>query len=129
MSDWRESKGYLPAGWTADNNKLTITDEETGTIIHCDFIACTGCGGRGSCVNPSVDSHGIGAEEWETEWDIEEREGYLSGQYDIPCPRCGGLRVILQPQEDDPNSGMLERAWRDEANYRAEQEAERRMGC
>jgi hypothetical protein len=129
--DWRDH-GYLPAGWRADNAKRVLIgpdDNDEEVTVNCDFTVCDGCKGTGSCVNPNIDRHGISSQEWNEEWDADEREQYRSGAYDITCPRCNGLRVVLTPQEDDPNRQVLENAFRDESHYRAEQEAERRMGA
>jgi hypothetical protein len=34
-------------------------------------------------------SNGITAEEWDRDWSYEDRENYLSGMYDQPCPGDG----------------------------------------
>jgi predicted methyltransferase len=138
--DIRE-RTYLPSGWRQDHTRLQITnrssDEDEVQImeegeevvtINCHYAVCGCCDGRGTVVNPSIDAHGIGAEEW-NEWDPEEREGYMKGRYDIECPHCEGKRVVLTPNEDDPGIKVLHQAWHDEASYRAEVEAERRMGA
>lgn len=60
------------------------------------FEVCGTCEGKGSHVNPSIDSHGITQDEW-AEWDDEEREGYFSGMYDVTCYECDGERVVPCP--------------------------------
>jgi len=58
------------------------------------FKVCSVCNGRGKHVNPSVDAHGITAEEWDRDWSYEGREMYMSGAYDVSCYECGGQRVV-----------------------------------
>ena len=58
------------------------------------FEVCGLCNGKGSHVNPSIDSHGISAEEWDRDWSYEDRETYMSGGYDVSCYECDGQRVV-----------------------------------
>lgn len=51
---------------------------------------CDTCYGRGSYVNPAIDSHGIGSDEWDRDWSYEDRDRYMSGFYDQRCNACGG---------------------------------------
>lgn len=55
---------------------------------------CPTCDGSGKHVDPSIDGHGISAEEWDRDWDDEEREGYFRGDYDVICEQCGGANVV-----------------------------------
>jgi len=57
------------------------------------FDVCPTCQGKGSYVNPNIDSHGICSDEWSS-WSCEEQEGYLNGYYDITCAECNGQRVV-----------------------------------
>jgi hypothetical protein len=79
------------------------------------FEVCETCDGRGKHVNPSIDAHGIGAEEWEQEWDEEERESYFRGGYDIRCNECSGRRVVPVP-----NLGSLDETCRKRVQERIE---------
>jgi hypothetical protein len=52
------------------------------------WIICTLCGGDGSHVNPSIDAHGLSAEDFADDPDFAE--AYMRGDYDVSCRRCGG---------------------------------------
>jgi RecJ-like exonuclease len=54
---------------------------------------CTRCEGEGTHTNPNIDGNGITASEWE-EWDDDERDGYMSGRYDVACDECNGSGKI-----------------------------------
>ena len=83
--------------FNAKKGTVTLTIEtEDGDEIETDFPAkfevCGTCEGEGTHVNPSVDSHGISQEEFDEDPDF--REKYMSGQYDVTCNECRGLRVV-----------------------------------
>jgi hypothetical protein len=59
-------------------------------------------------VNPSIDAHGIGAEEMDELGD-DFREDYLSGVYDVRCAECGGERVVPACRECDEPAIAKER--------------------
>lgn len=114
--------------------------EPTSVVEHVlpyALVICPSCQGRGSYVNPAIDAHGITGEEWDRDWDDEDRERYLSGGYDVTCDDCHGVRVVPEPVEPKENASAAHRAawdafwsWcEDESSYRAECEDERRMGC
>lgn len=67
------------------------------------FAVCSRCEGKGSHINPSIDGHGITAEEWDRDWDDESRENYFSGVYDVTCGECKGLRVVPVVDEERLN--------------------------
>jgi hypothetical protein len=96
------------------------------------FEVCGRCGGRGSHVNPSIDGHGITMEEWDQDWSEDEREGYLSGRYDVTCYECAGKRVVAVIDETRCDSDVLDqirRLEREDAEYEAICRAERAMGA
>lgn len=72
---------------------------------------CPTCEGKGSHVNPSIDSHGISPEEFaeDPDFEIEYRRGF----YDVPCYECGGRRVVPVPfskqDREDVDRTMRER--------------------
>ena len=83
----------------------TETDEGEEVIYHipAKYEVCNMCDGHGSHSNPAIDGNGITSEEWNgPDWSEEERETYMSGGYDIQCEECGGKRVELVPDWDDP---------------------------
>ena len=65
------------------------------------FILCTTCDGRGSYVNPNLDSNGITPEEMD-EWGSAFQENYANGVYNVACGHCKGDKAIRYPiyQED-----------------------------
>jgi hypothetical protein len=90
-------------------------------------IVCPRCEGKGTHVNPSIDGHGISAEEFAEDPDFEE--SYFSGLYDVRCEECDGRNVIEVVDESKLTKRMLRRlhAYQDsEARDRAEIEFERR---
>lgn len=123
--DYRETT-QTPPGWKADHIQMILIDENEEVSYKAAYVVCPTCDGKGKHVNPAIDSHGISQEEFDE--DPEFRSSYFSGHYDIPCNGCEGRRVILEPYTKE---GLREynQAWEDEWNYRAECEAERRMGC
>lgn len=72
------------------------------------FEVCGTCDGKGSHVNPSIDSHGITSEEWANDWDDESREAYMRGAYDVPCYECAGKRVSPEIDETNLNAAQKE---------------------
>ncbi len=123
--DKRESN-HLPSGWIADVNTMTIMDEYEDEEYDAKYVVCPCCDGAGKYVNPSIDSHGITSEEFAE--DPEFAESYFSGNYDVRCETCNGLRVVMVPESED-GLKAYEDACRWESDYHAECAAERRMGC
>ena len=92
---------------------------------------CWRCNGEGTHTNPSIDGNGITSAEW-AEWDDNDREGYLSGAYDVRCEECHGrnvIDVVDYDQLSDEYKALWDQQVQDERNYRAEMAAERRMGA
>lgn len=90
------------------------------------FEVCPLCNGKGSHVNPSIDAHGLSAEDFAEDPDFARE--YFRGTYDQPCNECGGRRVVPVPTDEK----VLERYYKSlaaEAAYQAECAAERRMGA
>jgi hypothetical protein len=111
------------------------------------FAICPRCDGAGTHTNPAIDGNGITTSEMD-ELGEDFREDYLAGVYDIRCERCRGDRVVLAcsicqtPAAEGVNDegerfelcvdhlGPRElESYLEEARYRAEVEAERRMGA
>lgn len=94
------------------------------------FAVCETCDGKGRHVNPSIDAHGISAEEFADDSDFAE--DYHRGVYDVPCAECGGNRVTPEPDWDQLDAATKARVEaRIESHYQIEAEyaAERRMGA
>ena len=95
--------------------------------IKIKFEVCPTCEGKGTHVNPSIDAHGISAEEFDDDPDF--RGDYFSGRYDQPCNECGGQRVVAVPHEDEKAfSEALERFLLAEAEHASERRHEIAMG-
>jgi hypothetical protein len=97
------------------------------------FEVCSLCEGKGKHVNPSVDSHGISA--WEFEEDPDFKESYFNGLYDVTCYECHGKRVVPEINEEAFNEEQ-KKYWkiyqdneRDRYEFDCVQAAERRMGA
>jgi len=59
-----------------------------------NFSVCPVCRGRGTHVNPSIDSHGLSREDFENDPDFAE--DYFSGVYDVVCYECDGANVVAE---------------------------------
>ena len=86
---------YFSDDDVSEEEKCTIDLINDDGYIALPFIfdVCPTCNGKGSYVNPDIDSNGITEGEWEN-WSYEEQEEYLSGYYDITCAECNGQRVV-----------------------------------
>ena len=107
--------------------------EEVDIILPVHFVVCGTCNGKGTHVNPSIDSHGLGQEDFERDPDFAE--DYFSGRYDVTCYDCGGENVVPEITEDrcTPEQKEALKAHyeylEDEARFEAECRMERMMGC
>ena len=129
--DCRENPKTWPTGTTFDKKKMTVTlfvDDDDGdeheVTVAFKWVVCDVCQGKGSHVNPAIDAHGLSAEDFAGDPDFDA--DYFAGAYDQPCNQCGGKRGVPEPEDA---LEALEDHRRSEAEYRAEAEAERRMGC
>jgi len=132
---WRQSeiekrKAVPPCKW--EDYEL----EEVQFALPAYEVECYRCRGKGSHVNPSIDGNGISAEEWENDWDYEEREAYWNGGYDVSCYECQGRKVVKEIMDEcylsEPQKllhKLLQDKWKDDAHYDAIEAAERRMGA
>lgn len=118
---------------------ITLMDDEENEVEHelpATNEVCGRCDGFGTHTNPNIDGNGITSSEW-AEWDYEERESYMNGDYDVTCEECHGNKVVLVP---DPNVMSEEQKkifaqWEEQeeeraafdADWRREQEMESRM--
>jgi hypothetical protein len=87
-------------------NTKNMTANVNGVNIPVKFEVCATCRGRGSHVNPSIDSHGLSREDFENDPDFAE--AYFRGDYDVPCYECDGLRVSPVPFYDRMNERQRE---------------------
>lgn len=94
------------------------------------FEVCPLCDGRGKHVNPSIDAHGLSAEDFYDDPDFER--DYFSGVYDITCNRCHGDRVVPEMDNKRVKPEIAERIYEIEEadrDFRMMQESERRFGA
>ena len=68
--------------------RLAEVPELDGAPLPHSWEVCDLCQGRGTVVNPSIDSGGISEEMFHDDPDFSD--SYRNGLYDIQCPRCGG---------------------------------------
>ena len=113
---------------------IEVTDKETGDLIELvipsKFEVCDGCRGNGKHVNRAIDGNGISREEFDEDPDFEE--AYFRGDYDVTCVDCGGKRVMLVAdwaKMDEETKKLYDLHLSEERSYRAERNAERRMGA
>lgn len=124
---------------TINKNTMQMTvimtdddDNETEVSFPIRFEVCNTCEGRGRHVDPNIDSNGITSDEW-NEWDDDEREGYMSGRYDITCLECHGDKVTpeIDNSKMDDKQKELYKKYLDKLNddiaYAHECMMERRM--
>lgn len=104
--DHRCSGGIRGRNYGAiDKNTMQMTvvlEDDDGNEFEVqfpiEFVVCGTCDGKGSHVDPNIDSNGITGDEW-NEWDYDERERYMSGGYDVTCYECNGDRVVPEINE------------------------------
>lgn len=97
--------------------------------IPAKYEVCGTCNGKGSHVNPSIDSNGLSREDFDEDPDFAE--GYFSGMYDVSCNECHGARVSPEPDYDRMNEEtgkLVEQFIIDHFNYQYEMAMERKMG-
>ena len=120
-----------------DENRMQATvvieDEEGDEAEHLipfKFVVCDTCDGKGKHVNPSVDSNGLTADDFDQDPDF--KEDYFGGLYDVTCYGCGGRRVVPVIDEENADADLLRRL-REQEEHREEyariRRAERRYGA
>jgi len=124
--------------WYTSFNQKTMTaivflyddtgDEEEEVEVPVVFEVCGLCEGKGSHVNPSIDSGGICCEDFEDDPDF--REDYMSGSYDVPCHECNGRRVVpvVSPGADPEIAKRIKAKIADDIDYARERAMEMAMG-
>ena len=77
-----------------DPDRFDAEEMEEATLeVPAVYAVCPLCEGRGSHVNPSIDSQGLTQEDFE-EAGPEFKEDYVAGVFDQPCVQCKGRRVV-----------------------------------
>lgn len=130
LNYFRDERTQGPA---PDEITVWATDDEgyeRELVIPSKFDVCPVCRGEGKHVNPAIDAGGLTAEDFHDDPDFAEC--YFGGTYDVTCNRCNGRRVVRVPDYEamtDEDRRLLEEHEQAEREYRAEIEAEIRMGC
>lgn len=122
----RRETFYDPFAGTFDQSTMTGQLDGEGEPVRCHFVVCPVCDGRGSHVNPAVDSHGLSADDFADDPDFAE--SYFAGVYDVRCAGCAGRRVVPEPDDESDREHARE-AQREHVEYLAEIAAERRVGA
>lgn len=107
---------------------VVLDDDENEIEIPASFEVCALCDGRGSHVNPSIDAHGLTADDFADDPDFAE--DYRRGTYDEPCYRCGGTRVehVVSERASAEQKAIAEQAKSAHREMRRERDYEMRMG-
>lgn len=101
-----------------------ITVEDDGGIereLPTRWELCDVCDGKGTHVNPNIDRQGLTGDDFHDDPDFFDN--YRRGDYDIPCNRCGGRRVIAVVDEDACEAELL-KIYREDMDAQAEVDAE-----
>ncbi len=67
-------------------------EDGTEKTLPMKWALCSVCNGNGSHVNPSIDSGGLSAEDFDEDPDFAE--SYMSGAYDQTCNKCRGRTTV-----------------------------------
>ena len=109
--------------------EITFMDTNGNTVEAPAFYeVCPRCDGEGVHDHPAF--NGFSSEDFAE--DPEFAESYFDGHYDVLCTVCKGLRVVPVLDEEKAGTEVTAEYYmvlQAEADYRAEVEAERRMGA
>lgn len=113
---------------------LKIEDSEGDEHeMPAEHVQCWRCHGKGMITNPSIGA--ITGDEWERDWDEDERANYLRGVYDVHCTACDGKGTLLEVDEAQLTAAQraIYEDWQESERIRNEpdweQIAERRAGA
>lgn len=109
---------------------VVYDDDDVEHELPTTWGVCPTCRGEGKHTNPSIDCNGLTRDDFDDDPDFAD--SYMSGHYDVTCYGCEGLRVVQVIDESrmsDDLRAMWEADRRADADCRAMEAAERRMGC
>jgi hypothetical protein len=86
-------------------------DEPNHRLITTKEV-CPECHGEGQHCNRAIDGNGITQSDREDWADDDFMDGYMRGDYDVPCQECHGRNVIDVVDENATDPAALE-AWND----------------
>ncbi len=128
--DRRETNHQWYESFDAKDMTFTILDADGNeTFISAIYEVCNTCEGKGSHVNPSIDSNGISSEEFAEDRDFEEM--YFGGAYDVTCNECHGnivSPVVDWDRLDVDMKKYVEDMIQSHYDYQREIDNERRYG-
>jgi len=119
-----EVKGDKLVGWITENDDC----DEVLCEFPMKYEVCPTCNGHGKHTNPSIDSHGLSAEDFAEDPDF--REDYFSGVYDVACYECGGrttVAVVDESRADPQQLTLLHKQWEFDREFEAERASELRF--
>ena len=133
----RRDRAHRERWWTTlDKHRMVVLvtvwgeddkgDYEEDIEAAIEFELCDLCHGKGTHVNPSIDSHGLSADDFVEDPDFAE--AYFSGGYDVRCALCHGDRVV-PVLVDDGIRAKVEAGLAANREIDVMMEAERRMGA
>ena len=67
-------------------------------LVPGQYEVCPTCQGEGTHVRRDIDDSLL-VDSMREDGDDEGIQAYFNGAYDTACTQCGGMRVILQPNE------------------------------
>ena len=129
MADYREINHQWYQHFSERTMTVIIENDSEEWVVPVKYEVCDTCSGRGKHVNPSIDSHGISAEEFAEDPDFAQE--YWRGTYDVPCAECHGQRVSITINEARMTDNELKRVTkhiREFYDYQHEMARERKMG-
>jgi hypothetical protein len=124
MTDYREQNEVRE--WKRFVEEMDIYEDQIPTHV----IVCPVCNGKGTHVNPAIDSYGLTREDFNQDPDFED--DYRSGVYDVRCYTCEGRNVVdaVDWEKLDPEVRADWYEWKASSyELAAMYAAEQRAGC
>lgn len=107
-------KNKAPTVWNDDGQEIELPSK---------WMVCPTCQGKGTHVNPSIDSGGL---VYDDRADLEFVDDYMAGNYDVQCSQCEGRTTVLGI-DFDRMSADERRMW-DEQVAQERMDHDERMG-